>query len=381
MDENIISFNENTIEYENGIDLITTNKGVTFDMKTGEELSFLDLGIDEEAFWDKVKSYLYSRLDEYDVDYDNYPVFRSVLEGESGPEYWVLNAKGIEVNFYKSMMDMPISLSIDCASIIVPYEELRDVMKPEYCGFHGTCVVDMPYDETIFIDDFELAIERNYDTDNLLISLNDDCVEILNSTLWRLDSHLIIQPDGLVSIIATIEMEDSGDAKEVKIFEIEDGVLTEKQTIIGSSTYYKWGVRDFSLDRCFNILGTRWGKMNYALDENGEYVCQEEFFEFDYYRVSDLMTIKSELPAFVDGEKTTLPVGTKIFITATDNNGILKFVTKDRDIFGEIHYEEDTEQRIFTIDGVSEYDYFEEIPYSKWLFYDWDADDNKSTGN
>lgn len=69
----------------------------------------------------------------------------------------------------------------------------------------------------------------------------------------------------------------------------------------------------------------------------------------------------------VDGRQTALPAGTSLYINATDDAGTAWFTTAEPSgaeaVSGEIHYERNEEYTLL-VNGVSEWEYFETIPYS-----------------
>lgn len=116
-----------------------------------------------------------------------------------------------------------------------------------------------------------------------------------------------------------------------------------------------------------DVLGTYYAYMDYEIGESGALTQTEDVFEIlqDGYAWRVLTTMK-ELPVTVDGETTMLPEGSRIRITGTDNEGTASFTDEDTDAAGSILYERGDGDDAWTlyIDGVSEYEYFEMIPYA-----------------
>ena len=107
--------------------------------------------------------------------------------------------------------------------------------------------------------------------------------------------------------------------------------------------------------------------MDYTLGTDGKLRQQEEFFRISQndspYRG---LTVIRELPVLVDGQEETLPEGSCICITATDNQGVALFREKDTGLEGQILYTRgkgDDSWGLY-VDGVSEYEYFENLPYA-----------------
>ena len=78
------------------------------------------------------------------------------------------------------------------------------------------------------------------------------------------------------------------------------------------------------------------------------------------------MTVR-ELPVRIEGEAVTLPVGSRIRITATDNKGTVRFLDEDTKAEGEIDFVRgDTAEDSWSIfiDGIRDTEYFEMVPYA-----------------
>ena len=70
-----------------------------------------------------------------------------------------------------------------------------------------------------------------------------------------------------------------------------------------------------------------------------------------------------DLPVTLSGAETTLPAGSVLKITGTDNAGTAYFQL-DTGEAGSINYVRDKEQWQLLIDGASENEYFELLPYA-----------------
>lgn len=119
-------------------------------------------------------------------------------------------------------------------------------------------------------------------------------------------------------------------------------------------------------------------------DALGTWMCSREFtlrdgkFELDdggIWRVNEkhgediwdyrCLTTKRELPVTLDdGSPSTLPIGTSFLVTETDKQSFVGFETREGQR-GRISVEPNTEEGWgFLINGVSENEYFEYIPYA-----------------
>ncbi len=128
----------------------------------------------------------------------------------------------------------------------------------------------------------------------------------------------------------------------------------------GTSDKFYLGTDTLSLYMHLDVLGTYLGSMKYQLTEEGKLVQTEEVFAVD--TAFELKVVK-DLPVTLAGAETTIPVSSVLKITGTDNAGTAYF-RLDTGETGTISYVRDDEQWQLLIDGVSENEYFEMVPYA-----------------
>lgn len=111
-----------------------------------------------------------------------------------------------------------------------------------------------------------------------------------------------------------------------------------------------------------DVLGTYRARMDYFLDKDGQLVQAQPVFTIDREYP---MTVIKELPVTVNGEAGTVAVGTEIMITGTNNIDEVYYQVVDGEENGTIHYTQDeADPWIHFIEGVSEYEYIEGLPYA-----------------
>ena len=105
------------------------------------------------------------------------------------------------------------------------------------------------------------------------------------------------------------------------------------------------------------------------INENGKFYKEYDMFYFNNEISMDsrftLTTIK-EFPVFYGQLDEILPIGSHICITGTDNVGVITFYNLDTEQSGEIFIEHGVgeDSWMIYIDGCSQFDYFEYIPYA-----------------
>lgn len=111
-----------------------------------------------------------------------------------------------------------------------------------------------------------------------------------------------------------------------------------------------------------DVLGSYRARMEYDLDEEGNLLQAWEVFVIDR---NHPMTLLRDIPVTVDGVQITLEQGTQIVVTGTDDAGEVYFRVPGTDMIGTIHYTlEDEYGWIHLIDGISEYECFDSLPYA-----------------
>jgi hypothetical protein len=111
-----------------------------------------------------------------------------------------------------------------------------------------------------------------------------------------------------------------------------------------------------------NALGSFGGCTDYKLTADGHLVHDDELYQIT---VGYPLNIIKSLPVTIDGAKTSLDAGTQITITGTNLIDEIYFKVVGSEQTGTIHYTRDEQtSAIIYIDGVSEYEYFEDLPYA-----------------
>lgn len=115
------------------------------------------------------------------------------------------------------------------------------------------------------------------------------------------------------------------------------------------------------LERTLPVLGSYRGTSNYCFGPTG----QLEQLDIVWQVQSDYaLKLKKALPVVMsDNSQATLPVGTQLYVTSTDAQSVVYFKT-DSGLTGEIAVEQADDGYSWMIAGVSEYEYFETLPYA-----------------
>ena len=368
LDTNVLSVKGNSYDYEGGAHGYGSEWGTTIDLKSGAELALSQLAADAHGFMNKVLEVvlenLSARQDE-DVLFDAY---ESYVEQHIEETRWYLDAAGIVLVYTPYEIGPYASGSI---TVRVPYEEVAEYMKAEYlppqekyiirlpldCEVStelsdGTCTVLWQMEYVGPFDDYETSVTVNGGD-----SLVEPMVRVQHAYLMR-------RPDGRCFLIFDIDW--ASDDFETFVYELSADGAVQTADVWAALDGNNISMNGMRLRFSLYVLGTYISRMSYTLTEDGGLEPLDEIFTFAPNREWQGLTTVRELTVTVNGQETTLPAGTSLFIDATDNAGTAWFTTDEDSgsISGEIHYERREDDYQLYINGISEYEYFEMIPYT-----------------
>ncbi len=360
--------------------------GTTFDTDTGEELEIQDIVSDMGAFRRQATTDITKYLQENygDLLFEGYQdVVEHIWEGGASFNFY-LNESGIIVIFNPYDVG-PFALGE--VTVPLPYSDYASYLNPGYTmpenasAGNGELTVETVTkirtssltgdaqsdygDLKVYMDD-----KNEYSGGTLTIELNEQKEQ--TEYFDRLcDSQILYLEDGRVFVLLVAD--HASDDYELFLYEVADGKLKltnqQENLFIGDGSVSAGGHANgtFALKKNVNVFGSYQCSMTYSIGDDGKLVPDEKFFKVDTenYQYS-VLTVTKELPVWIDGTQTTLPVGTQIRITATDDAGIAVFENVDTKETGEIHYTDPEGNLEFyhKINGVTEDQYFESIPYA-----------------
>ncbi len=377
IDRRVVSLVEQNSEYTGGAHGNYGSSGVNFDAETGELLTLSDLLTDEEGFRERAEEELIRKLtaaysDELFPDYED-----TILKMWESGFNWYLDGAGITFIFQPYEIG-PYALGEVCVTL--PYQEMEAYLEPsclpERCLTpSGAGIFAIPMEEEIPLflaaadsqpHMLELGIVGEEGYGPIRLKLGDSSVE--TEPFERLgNAFLVCRTDGRSFLI--FDADYASDDFVTFVYELTDGILKECDRQNGLSIQGGTiNTEALRLQMHLDVLGTYSSFMDYTIDENGNLKASADWFEIsgNSNAWQELLTVR-ELPVWMEGEETSLPAGSHICITATDNQGIVRFTVIDTEESGEIHFvrgdgAEDT-WTIF-IDGVPDQEYFEMLPYA-----------------
>ncbi len=367
LDQNIFSIRRWTYDYTGGAHGLGAYWGTTIDLQTGEELELLDLAADSYALIEDCTNFaleeLSGRTDELFPEYE--PYVQENLQNCS----WYLDASGIVFVFTPYEIGPYAS---GCIEICVPYSHIAKDMKPEYCGIQGDCIAMVQEGEKVSFTTtggkareliFENIQTGEYDYHTTLKV--DQGENSLGDYVMLEAAYLVHNADGKTFLIYTVDW--ASDDFETYVYDLTGDHMIQTSNIWACLNGSGMSTDTLSLEFRLDVLGTYFSEMEYELTEEGMLRPLEDIYFIETrYTWSGLTTIK-ELPVIIDNEQMMLPVGTRLYIVATDNDGTAWFETLNQDgetKSGMIRYIRDAETYRIYIDGLAEDEYFDMLPYS-----------------
>lgn len=145
------------------------------------------------------------------------------------------------------------------------------------------------------------------------------------------------------------------------VYDVTDGQLIRSDKISGKLDCVWSTMEQLLISERVDVLGTYFAKSVYSLDSNGKLVKMSH--KSDIESEWEMSVIK-ELPVKMNGVECTLAVDTVIVVNGTNNVDEVYFVVPATGEEGIISYTLDEEKPwIHNINGISEYEYFDNVPY------------------
>ncbi len=349
--------------------------GVTFDSQTGKELALSDLGDIETD----MISYMVEFVNEHGLQSIVGDDFENDLTGTMGSSLgisWGLDGDGVWITYYASDEAGNINF-------VIPYNELPN-FKSEYLP-EGTSFTYIPeYGSTVDeIKEYGYYTDINSDGTNEFLKLdlqfdeygygfginvNVDAKSFQISDLYfyTAQTYLMRTQDNTSYLLITLS--EDNDYKTLYVYKITiDGI---ENVNVYTSTYIDCicgdEVKTYSR---INRLGTYIASRTYTFVDGKLMPIEDRYYlnnDKDLEN-SKYITTKQEINVkLMENDKltdATLPAGTNIYPYDTDNTSVMGFYLEDG-TYGELQYEFDEEIFIITIDGISEYDLFDNVMYA-----------------
>ncbi|MDE7249902.1 MAG: hypothetical protein K2N82_08450, partial [Lachnospiraceae bacterium] len=330
--------------------------GATFDVQNGRKLKLTDILQDEEGFYKAAVDYIMDWLTEfYRRDMQSIRDYVESAFSEEQTDNWYLNGAGIVI-IYNDMTPGPGS----AVKITLPYGLFYEYIREEYTNPHTELIAAVPEGEDIAgLLGMEQLVEITSDGpgDGFVYVTIDDMSE--RAGVGRFGDAYVIRRQNGRSFFAFVVLEE--DVDTMCVYEITGGEIKkcdEKTEAYFDSSF--WGTERIGISLTVHALGTHTGYMDFKWDEEGKLVAAEDVYEVK--AAWNLIVIK-DIPVRIKGMETVVKAGEQIMVTGINmEENIYYFQVVDSGEYGEIYYNETQKGRM--IDGISEFEYFENLNYA-----------------
>lgn len=363
-DSSVVSLRIIYGDYTGGAHGMYAYFGETYDVETGQQLLLADIVADAEGFYPNAIEYINNALYE---EYEDglFADYQSSVEQALSPDnepFWYMTATGIVICFTPYEVG---PYAMGAPEILLPYSEFATYLHEKYTLTTGELVA---------------KVEPNQDFSSLIGSEEPIMIEAVDND-WQVDISLVSGPQKITfgtfnhctgayiikradsRCFVMITCDYMSDDYVTYLYEVTNGNLIECTKMPNMfPTGRTISAQNVEMSVAINALGSYGGYTNYTFTQEGQLIHDDELYQI---KSPYVLNIIKPLPVTMDGTKTTLDAGTQISITGTNLVDEIYFKVVNTETTGTIHYtHEEPDTWIYLIDGVSEYEYFEDLPYA-----------------
>ncbi len=280
------------------------------------------------------------------ADYNYY----NLIICDNGDIYCEIGPDG---DFYTNVDNVTEMPDYEYVEIHMSYEEFKTYLSEEAPNMAAGDVVSLSIELDYYFALGEWAVNFDGNALQSAYALRHPAGKTFLLICYDLASH------DYVTVVYDITGDEIIQCDEWQLTEVRDDDIS---------------VDKITLNHTFNVLGTNWCEKEYELNENGKLITETEGYSFtpmlsEWWE----MRVVKELPVVIDGMETVINPGEEIMIIGTnmkshmDLEGEIYFRVVATDETGTIYFEREMGEYgpgPYLIDGVSEYDYFEWLPYA-----------------
>lgn len=369
VDDAVVSLLDDTSQYTGGEHWESYRAGITFDSNTGKKLELSDLFINYEKFTEEAKErILYDLKDRYENELsEDYETTVSSMWKDGSEPQWYLNASGIVIVLQEYSVG---DYSIGAPEICFPYSEYKAYIKENYLPSEGDGVAIFQANQEVY---FTLPGTR--ENVSLMLLSEEGEGGIFYSSLWldqselKLDEYLILGKTYLVKhkgeIYCLVEADHASDDYETSVYRLTNGIIEKIGNVEAAIDGGNININEVKMESWVYFLGTYGGVKTYRFSDADQFRTEDT--EYLLERNQYVLTTKTDLMIRLDGEETEslLPTGSHIILTATDGATYVKFVIQETGQTGTMMVQKNSgDWPNITIQGISETDCFEMLPYA-----------------
>lgn len=361
LDNRITSLAMEESSYTGGAHGYSYLYGITFDTQTGEELTFEKLG----DIRDDIKSYIDAYIEQKRTKGYTFDVYEDAVDQLLESPSWYLNGMGLNIVF--NAYDIG-SYAEGRTVVTIPYAEMKN-FNPDYKLEGGAMFAELLLNESVSVDVdgdetadiLELIGEYDQNGDmELSLKVNDLSLDL--DTLRLTNSYFVRTENGRSFVLVSGDL--MSDDYVTQLIEVTSKTPEKLDAVDANLTSMSNDA--FIVDAYVYVLGTYRSSRTYTFSE-GTLQPVEERFTFASQEGNPDRTgpvLKSELTVLVEENGTMvekkLSAGTTIYPVNSDGETVVGFELEDG-TYGELTFER--QDGIIYIDGVSEFDLFDNLPY------------------
>lgn len=393
-DSHVLSFINTETAFLGGAHGSYYENTVVFDTETGEKLELTDVVTDLDSVYKLVVAYLEENYEKewFYEDYKDWlcEMFYEPESETSSPIEWILTMEGLEFRFSPYVLGPWASGSFEAK---IPYADHEALFQEKYLSMveHPIHMVE-PETELLIDTNGDgldervwFTVEWDENTYNTTLTVNrngktEDDAEVNSSVSkddiygWYQRAYLMYAEDHVPYLYVEFGMEN--DWEKMEIVRLAETVETKDMEYIGGTRNAIYGhfvsdPRQFALYDRVDVLGTYMSFKKYSVGTDGMPVTEDAMYQIAnaYFQWEHALTSKKDLNVMIhvdgSGEKKEeiLPKGTKFRPCMTDGSSVIVMELEDGRRC-DIQVEKHPNDYIYYVNGVSEYDLFENLPYA-----------------
>ena len=372
-DENILSFWNDHDDYLGGAHGGYYRFGENFDSKTGNLLTLREVVTDYDKFYETFLNEL-MEANNPEIFFEGWEdVVKAMFENETkndGNELeWIMDQNGVTVCLNPYAIAPWAAGRLD---VKVSFDEYPELFKTEYIVHEESKVTPLVERGTITLGDGEklsFYCERETNSFDNKISIskekNGTTVTLSRDVYGEISKAYVIEnEDGKEYLYA--EFSSENDYCTLEVFDLGENFCYVGTAEASFFNLPMTNAETFALCKRINLLGTYTGYKTYQIGADGLPVSDDLDFKILNLRdtfVYELKTIRDLNVKIVDGKEEVIPAGTGMKIMQTDGISYALMKLSDGRVC-ELSITKAENQYEWLIDGISEYECFEMLPYA-----------------
>lgn len=349
-----------------------TFTGLNYETATGKKLGLRDIITDWNAFSEAVIAKMIPECAEDQEgtceetpagDYESN--VRALFEEGQEPD-WYLDASGIKLEFDRSLLETD-GMEAGNVKISLSYAEAGQYLKEAYLPKNTDGIALLKENEEVELSlgngqekvSFVLQCDWQEEMPTAFVKLGEKKMDL--DTFSTIGKNYLIHKDG--EIYCLIQYDCASDDYVTNVYRLTDGALTKTDHVeaaVDSGSVSPWKI---VMEKWVYVLGTYGGKQTYQFTEEGKLVTEDT--EYQLAGNDFVLTTKLDLSVTMEEQETTLPAGSHVILTATDDESYVKFIIQETGQSGSLKISRNAKEYYrVVVDGRDEYDCFEVLPYA-----------------